>query len=633
MNMLSRNFCSPRTVWIFLILLALLVGLLDSLDQWIVLVRSPQVFGGYVVPPIDTHRHVLFPQMRDIIDGHWLIADTQLYEYRDGPPLTPWPWLPPLLYAGFWKLFGSALWLPMSSLIVGALSFLILQQIITEITGRRALGILFAVLTFASRLWAIMLFPTNVAELKMFIDLFVPGLFSTTLARADFLAWESFNPTFLLWGPCLLLLLRALLHNRPRLLLWVGLLGGALVYCYTFHWVTTGIMLGLVALGALFQKRFFLFRWAVLAIFVYLFMSIPFLWNQIILHQTGIADIMQLRNAGFEYGRYFRISQWKWYVLWIFLLFIAHRLARKKEDQGTVFFLGCFLGAIGVGLNLQLITSVNLQPDHWINKVGFIPLGWLLAYLYGAVLDRLHAIQKYAAVAALSLLVVFVCGATVGAFQAQWVSAHAQLATPVFSSDVWRAYGWIDEHLPVDTVIMTPSVTVGTYLTTYTSARSFLSYSLDTFATEEEMLDRLFTTYTFFGIPATYLARQLQEDDDWRMGVAQYVNSYDFDIRRQVYWLQFGSKDFDVSLTGQIHPEIPELDQKRILDAYKTYRFDGAVIRDRYRWDYVLTTPYDQFVGSPQFADRSDLEEVFRSGRVILYRLTDTPLVSPVTIR
>src|SRR3989344_2915439 len=211
------------TKWIFLIITALAVGFFYSLEHFILLADSINFWGERLVISFDTHIHVLWPQARDFVDGYPLVADTQLFEHRLGPPLTPWPWFPIFLYAIFWKIFGAAQILPWSTLIVATASFLLLSELITRLTGRRSLGLLFALLLFASRLAPIFFFPASGDELKLLINLFIPGSFEGIVTtRVDFLPYESFNPGFLILGSFMLLAHMALQQDRKRLLIPVG---------------------------------------------------------------------------------------------------------------------------------------------------------------------------------------------------------------------------------------------------------------------------------------------------------------------------------------------------------------------------------------------------------------------------
>lgn len=619
--MLQFFFNRPQVRRALFLLLAVFMGGLVSLDHWIVLVRSPQVWGDYVVPTIDTHRHILFPQARDILDGHFFFADTQLYEYRDGFPMTPWPWLPPVLYAIFWKLFGTALYLPLSTLIIGAASFVILVMIGKEITRRWSLGVIAAVLTLTARLAPLYLFPGNISELKLLGEIFFPGALGVIPERVDFLPYESFNPTWLVLGPALLLLHRALAQKQYRLLPWVGVLGGILIYCYPFHWIWIGAVLGLLLCGAACMRRWDLVRWTLLAIGLNLAFTVPYWINQYLLAQAGILTDINLRNAGFEIGRYIRWSQWQWYLLWSFLGVAVWRVARRRGEQGTAAFLAVLFVALVACLNLQILTNRNIHPDHWITRISFLPVGWSLWYIAAAAIDELARRRWVRPAITIAVLSVVLVGPLIGAWQDRWVTAERRLAHPPFSADVWRAYVWINRHLPKDTVILAPAVDVQSHLTIYTFARSFLSHGLSTFALEPEVLDRWFAAYRLVGVPEKLVEAQLARDFSLLYELAPSIMEADRELRESIYWVRWRSQEFDASLKGYSSGSIPPHVLADLMGQYRSYDVDLASLRQRYRLDYVLSTEFDQMVGTKDLAERADLEEVFRSGEVVLYRV------------
>lgn len=623
MSRASRFFTwvqQPAVRWLGVGFLAVAVGFLMSLDQWIVLWHSPEIWGRPLVMIADAHRHILFPEARDILDGHFFVADTQLYEYRNGPPVTPWPWLPPLLYAGIWKIFGIALFLPVSTFLVAIVSFVLLVVIIRDITRSWFLALFAALLTFFARLAPLMFFPGNADELKVLINLFLPDVFPVTVSRVDFLPYESFNPTFLVLGPFFFLLHRSLARHRPRLLLWVGLLGGLLIYCYPFHWIFSGTLFGVLLCGALVTKRWKWARFITLAIGINLLTTLPFWLNQYALDRAGILSEINLRNAGFEVGRLIRFSQWKWYVLWSALTIWIWFVAQRRQEKGTAVFLGGLFVALIVCLNLQIVTNVNIHPDHWITKVSFLPLGWALCYLLRDVLSFLPRsvwVRTMVGVVGVLLLV----GSGWGALQTSLASAERLVDRPLFSRDVAQAYAWLDTHATPDAVVLAPSVDVSAYLTIFTHTRSFLPHSLSTFASESETLDRLYAVYALIGVPKEYLAAQLRADWDWHNKNYPNISGPDFDINKQVFLVKFRPQTFDGSLAGYEGGGIPNTMQEDILSAYADYQFDMATLKKKYRLDYVLSTPQDQSVGTIPLSSRPELREVFRSGDVILYDL------------
>ena len=337
--------------WIMYVLFfitAVAVGFFTNLEQFILLKDSIHFWGQHLVVFADTHLHVLWPQVREVIDGYWLVADTQLFEHRFGPPLTPWPWFPIFIYSIFAKFFGMAQIQPWATLIVATFSFLLLAQLLTELLGRRSLGILFAVLWFMSRLTPIFLFPGSLDELKALITLFIPGLYPSTVTRVDFLPYESFNPGFLVLGLFLFLMHRAVRQDKNKMILPVGLVAGVLVYSYPFHWIFGATTLGVWALSEMIGRHWKRFWYVVAAMGINLAVTIPYWLNQWLLKKKGILDLINLRNAGFELSHKIRFSQWRWYLVWAALTAILYYWAKKKKDTRPVIFIGLLFVSVFV---------------------------------------------------------------------------------------------------------------------------------------------------------------------------------------------------------------------------------------------------------------------------------------------
>lgn len=617
-----------RTLWghrpvrlaVFAIL-ALLAGTFEALDHLILLQHSVALWGERLVIPIETHRHVLWPQVREVLDGYRLVADTQLYEYRIGPPLTPWPWLPIALYAAFWHIFGAAEFLPWSTIIVAAVSFLILSEIITEITGRRFLGIVFSFLLFSARLVAIMLFPASAVELRQLVNLFIPGVFPEWVPRGDLFPYESYNPGFLIFGPALLLVLRAFKADRPRTLYAAGVVSGLLLYIYAYHWVYMTIVLGCVGLLQAIRRKWSWVRSAAVGIGLNLLVTAPFWWNQALLHREGILREINARNAGYELGHYFRTSQWRWYLVWLTLSIVLAVAAKRRKETGIAMFLGVLFLALVVSLNIQVVTGLNFQSDHWIQKVGFLPLALslFLVYRYSSDWAASRGLRRRFTDILIGVLVL---GAIVGGVGEKIVQAASREANPPFDRGLWQAYRWMDQQLPRDAVVMTPSVSASAYLTIYTGARSFLAHPLNSHALEAEVIDRFYATYALFGFPPEYLRVQLAADfDGARERFSPAIREIDFDVERQVFWAKFRSSEFDGSLTGYRSGGIPPEVQASVLSAFEAYDLDLSELVGRYRLDYVLSTPYDRAIGTVALDDLPFLERVYQNNTVVLYRV------------
>lgn len=362
--------------------------------------------------------------------------------------------------------------------------------------------------------------------------------------------------------------------------------------------------------------------------------TVPFWLNQLALHRAGILHDINMRNAGFEIGHYFRTSQWEWYILWLVISFVLLWIARKKKETGTALFLTLLFSALFVCLNMQVVIGVNIHPDHWMSKVHILPLAWAVSYLVSLVMRIAAERHWLRPVFMYGVVTVLVTGALLGFVQEKIHIAHAHITQPPMSKDLWNTLSFMSTQLPEDSVVLTPSVEASVYQTIYTPTRSYLSHGLSTLAPENEVLERLYAAYHFLGVSESYLHQAFISGSMAQVNYSLVINENDFFLERQLYWLKFRSREFDGSLQGyKKSGRISDQEIERVVREYRDFSGDIISLRKKYRVDYVLSTDFDQAIGTVDLSTSPYLEEIFQSGNVRLYQFRDAPLVSLPTIR
>lgn len=610
---------------ILLVILALTVGFWQSLDNFILLKNANSDWGETLVIPADVHKHVMWPQAREVVDGYLFPADPWIYEHRIGPPFAPWPWIPPLIYAPFFLIFGAAGQLPWSVMIISAVVFLILFKIIYEFTGRRCLAAIFSILLFSSRLMPVFLFSSSLIELKRLLAFFVPGLFSIELPRMDFMIYESINPGFLIFGPILFFTIRALKTDRLKLFYLIGALSGLLIYTYPFFWMFQTVFLGCLFLLKAAQRQWLWVKYAAIASAINIFIAVPYAINELWLNSLGLLKEITVRNAAYELGHNFRISQWQWYLTWTIIAYIIYKLSKRFQQKGIVDYIALSFASLFVCLNMQVITGFNMAPDHWIDRISYLPLGFTLFFLFRCLLDWLDA-KKYARKCfVIIFLSILTAGAVLGGVLYQISSAAERRGTILLTRSAWSAVGWIRDNASPDSVVLSPSIIINTYVPIFTSSRVFLPHAINTLAKESEVFHRRYLVYALYGIKPEYFLQQLHAPFN------EFPNApMNFSVIEQLFLSKYTSTKFDGYLMGFEPAPIPEEDIKLIIDEYSKYKLDLASELEKYKIDYIVSDEYSDRIGNTDLKKLPYLELVFKKGAAAIYKLDSSKIKKPI---
>lgn len=562
-------------------------------------------------------------RVREVMDGHFADGDPYLFEYKG--QFTTWDYYPlSLLIGSAAKLIGVQnpqkifIWLdlflpPITVFIIYALFYIFCQ--------RRSWSMLGALIFVA--------FP-NIAIYKNF--------FSLSLYQGDvFLSIRSlleqgFNPDFSrLFVPSLTMIFFSLfllaifyLLTRPeirwRVILLAGLTYGALFYVYFYYWVFATIALGLAIIISAFIERN-LARRLLGVIGIGLVVSIPY-WTRYYLAIQNPLFHEYIARVGLEYSHRPVIGS-VGHAFLVFIIIAVFWRLRKKNGRPMLIWCSATLLATLVVLNIQVIFGFNPQPDHWGSRVNvYIKIIWLLMLIFFATqffLNRWREKQfdRWLARASLFLIALFLVIALIS----QVDNMVALKTFYIFQDDTRQALVWIDEHTPIDSVVISPSQKTRKLIPYLTHANSYLPEACMSLASKQEIINRYLDVYTLFKVRRELFIASLTDATTSLPAGSHYQSTnYQEEIESSfsIFCDEYSPK-YDAAATNE----------RRIIRdnivVSLTQGFDESKIRRfvdlPWRADYVFFGPGEKLISKFKPENNSELSLVYRNQTVQIYKI------------
>ena len=382
---------------------------------------------------------------------------------------------------------------------------------------------------------------------------------------------------------------------RWSMILFAGVLLGALFYTYFFAWTLVWVGMGIITIANLNKSQRHNLRRLMGIMFIGLIIGIPYFINawQFSNSITG-QDFLEKSLLPIK-----EIHAWKM-IRYLLLLILVVMIDRDWIKQLTKKLLvALMLSAIILPDLSQILFKVNLESDHWIVRFLY-PLSTFVAVLsIGPWLNR-----RFPAVAAVSMWVLI----AIAGIRLTAVFSH-QIKQPVdlfqLGSERQQLFAFMKQNLKPGSIIGSLSFTEEVYLAAYTSFYPFIPRWERTIALKAEPMNRLI-----------FLAQQL--------AVAE---SYFDDV-------------MPVPLTPINYQDLPRFDQKALavvfgieylFDRPPYYRHQDLLrqVKDKFRQsipqpgklDYVLISPTDrQFVN---WEPKDNCQPLFNNSTYQLYRFND----------
>jgi hypothetical protein len=548
---------------------------------------------------------------REMVDGNVFMSDVDTYEYKDGPSL--WPPLSASLLAPFFMPFETIFpGMLITDLFFPLLTFLAFFFVIFALTRSKwyALGAGYILMLFP--VLPTLIPPTSLIELKMILAHFVPSLGGSTIPDLTYLARESMIPGAPFFILTLYFIYRAMRESteQKKIILAGGVFYGLLFYLYFFYWVFVTIFLGMLFLVLASTKRFSSAGRIVALTLVGGVVSLPFWINQYSISQLPNSfDLIE--RIGIEVGHGVKWFLWKSYALFAGMAAVSLWFGRRLG----LAYQGWFLAALSVtgiiSLNANVLTGFFPQSDHWNGRVFLITNGIifsaLLYYMY--VLFERHFPQRYTngVFAVIFFTIAVALTGNVVVAQVKYERENARYYT--VSEELMSAYEWLNQNTPPDSVVMTPSIKTNVDIPAYTHNRIYLARAYTTLAQEKEILERMYYTYTLFGMGPEELYFMM-DDSHW-------VN----------YFL--GAKYRYQSLDRYLKPDkyeeaervLSEVLKARIINDFVVYHTSNK--KPTYKLDYILVDNSDVEHHVKTAENFNDIRKIYDKDGVMLYKVIE----------
>lgn len=568
-----------------------------------------------VAPMInDGYPSIFWPRLRALYDGYARISDSSLFEYRHGittlhPLLNPFLYYPLLLIGGFYGVEALA------TFVFAAASFLLLFGLGYQLTKRFALSLTFAGIFVMIRDLGFLFFPRSLIGLKDLAKVFLPYTPAhSTISRLNFLGMEAVKPGLIIFGPFLIFLVLFLKTNKWRYAWLLGLFYGLLFYTYTFYWIYASICLGLLVLLYIILRIRQALLAALLAFGIGSVISIYFWMTQYATRRLPqYFDFIQ-RAGALERGHQFRISQWFWYLIITAALGLIYRFAVKRQRLFVFYFFAVTLIGVVVGLNIQIVTGMNIQPDHWLLRILFIPLAFVFLILADWLVELAEEHHRWRRLS-MALAVILMLSVWSGSAHAAYLLAKERFSAFHSPVGIVPSLNWLNTHLPKDSVVATPSPYMNDLLLFYTSAKVMIPRASGTMAKSSEILDRLYAVYKLFGITEATFKQKINPLFDPSANPTE-MNLFDY-----LYAGNFFSQEFDAFFRDKGKQNIPPDFTEKLSAAYRVYNFEPSILGKKYRIDYVYVGPLEKKIMTVDFARMRGWQNVYNQEGVSVYKI------------
>lgn len=550
-----------------IIVFALLIGVLFTIHLIIMpLFLTPK--GKVFLPFASLDEATYLSVIRKSFDGDIFSGDSQLYERVKLPYIH---WLTFLLYSIICKISGSFLiGYSIGKFLVYSFIFLLFF-----LNLRKYLALLDSLMISLGTLIAFRL----VTHFPPLTPFFMIGFWNDiTLKNIDGLNFigrilpSTSSFLFLLLA---FYLLQNILFFKNKKILLTSFISSLLFYTYVYHWTffytTVFVLLGYFIYIGNKKKikiitKFLLYTLIFVLPYIYLFkVNTTFDLYHRVIHSIG---------------HYFEIMISLRYII---LAIIYWLIIKPKKNSSAIFYPALMIAGV-ICLNIQILTGFTIQPDHWIMVTE--PLGFMVGFIIVNKLISKYSFSKYIKI---FLIVSFLIIGVVLRIKSLNPSNNHFVST-----NTYEIFNWFNYNTPKNSVILTLNIPLIYNLTPMTHNRVFLPNSLFTFASDREILFRIYWLNKFFDIKPEEFEKNF-EDNKW---VYLFYNAkYDFHKRVFIDNYEFPDevkKDI-LNLNGVItYPNVirymPDNVRQNILRGYKNYyeKPIEILLENKRKKDYVI---------------------------------------------
>lgn len=575
-----------KMLWVLAILISLFFGLvhvfgfLGNKNYTPFAVTGISKGGGFdesycYIPPINA--------------AYWgkKLTDWQTWEYRDLPGIQPL--LGPLIFGPVARAIGLENLYVIADFIFPPLVFLLFYFLTKAITKNNLVSVLAGLLLLAwEPLWSF-----GIKLAAYFIrypgsDYFANYL--NTLNRPlKFARFDNPQFSFIVLILTLLFFWQAIKTKKTVYYVLFGFFTGLQWYIYSYYAIFASFLL---------IFAFFLQIIPVLTLVVFALSSFLYwhtYWQFIKLPQA--MDF--LIRAGRENGRWFNSIFFPLFLAFILIILSKFKKNLKKE---IIFLLTLLLAAIFC-LNFQLFSGFSVQHFHWQTVIVDPVLILTISFLLSQVIIFLQKHKNWSLFLKFSLflLIIFLLSSL---FFRNFLIARNTYKAYEKNLKLEEAFNWINNNVPDNSVIMTPSPLTNYWLIMSTKAYLYTPHSLHSLAPTDELVERMAITFDIFNLDKKYAGKFLAYYQS--LGITPYtLETINLSGYQYLFYLKYNY--------GNPPPGY--------LTFFQESNFSLSAAKNKYKLDYLFYGPFEKQMGGIDFKQNNNLTKVFDNAEVRIYQV------------
>ena len=571
--------------------------------------------------------------IKEVAEGNIIAEDSQLYENKN-INISPISLLNPILYAPFFlliPLIGVNLTIIIAKTFFIAINFILLFMLGNMIFRNERFSILFSIAIVTQMIYKdlmLMIFYL-ISLISAPLSENLLGLIGRNLSNLTIHAPLIFervtrpNLTFILLMISSILLIK-LINTREHTLktkALIGLAWSSLFYSYFYNFVVFFITVAFLATFYLVKERQIAYNLIQTTFFATLF-SIPFWLNYLNFKNSNFYADYMIRVA-VEQGHFIRILAD--YLPWAIIL-TTFLILSKNFKKEWVYFVTAFTLAGIAGLNLQIITGFNPEPDHFSRLVVFGIEFIFLSLIYLTVIKTEATIpkslKKYINSKTIFTAIIVFLLITSAAWQFKYFENKKDILT--IPTEEQEIYDWFSTNVEETSVIMTDSLVINKNIPLYSIHDVYLGGGSGfTIGKINELVDRSFTTFAILDYSEeefeTELVNKLHTTDlskDELILRAHEVE--DRGILNHIFYGRLSEREPGIIINGYIdrdHTFSQEEIDKHLIN-YNQIKNNPTI---NYKMDYIVSER------TPTETNQLKITEVFSNNK---YKIYSTSIVN-----
>ncbi len=555
----------------------------------------------------------LAPMFRQVMDGMMYVSDGRVLEHVANP--SAWSFVSPLVGYPLLAVFQDvSLQFLFGTILSAALVFIISYAIAKHLTRSHWWSLIYSFIFVNATLVVLFIIPIDIEGIKTLARSFSwlgspPGeiLMSRYVSFSVFPSW----PVFVFSVYALLKLV-----EKPSSQKWM-VTTAATIALLTHMYVTDALYIvasaGLMTVWYFLQTETQRAKTLLKTGLLTVVLSIPYIINYLAIQALPHAQEL-VERLGAEFTHQFRINAWPQYLVMVILAYGVWQWGKQQDRKSDATVIGSLaLAGIGI-LNMQVVLGFNPHPQVW--PVHQFYLGYavaLLVIVYGIV----HAFKNNKIRKAVSVLLIVASVVLLSrAVYTEFISGVPLKEGSIMPQNIRTSLDWIDENLPENSVVGSPSATTNSLIPVYTSAYSIQPLAVTSVAPLTEVIDRWLTINSLYGIEEETLVTSLKKDHEFADAYARNSENGTAIFLFDTYFWEKGLGAFDHGRDL----DIPDEAVNNILTAYETLP-SSEILLEKYALDYLYVGPYEWRLGITDIDALPFTQQVYNNDGVAIYKI------------